>query len=228
MRSWDVFTGIIKETGEITNISKGQDCKLIEVSCIKILPGLAIGDSIAVDGCCLTARKINQDGFICDISYATLEKTTFADLKTGRRVNLESSLTINEKIGGHFVSGHVDGTAKISEINKIGVSHRIVFEAPQDLLPFLAPRGSVAIDGISLTISESGNDCFAVAIIPHTFDNTTLSGKKAGDLVNIEVDLLARYIFQVLINMQILDTSHPKNENDRTLKEKLVEHGFIK
>jgi len=228
MRSRNVFTGIIKETGKIINISQGQDCKLIEVACNKILPGLAIGDSIAVDGCCLTARKINPEGFICDISYATLEKTTFEYLKTGRRVNLESSLTINEKIGGHFVSGHVDGTAKISEINKIGVSHRIVFKASQDLFPFLAPRGSVAIDGISLTISESGKDFFAVAIIPHTFDNTTLSGKKAGDLVNIEVDLLARYIFQILKNTQMPEPASPGNENDRILKEKLVEYGFIK
>ncbi len=228
MRSRNVFTGIIKETGEITNISQGQDCKLIEVSCRKILPGMAISDSIAVDGCCLTARKINPEGFICDISYATLEKTTFAYLKTGRRVNLESSLTINEKIGGHFVSGHVDGTAKIREIDKIGVSYRIVFKAPQELLPFLALRGSVAIDGISLTISESGKDFFAVAIIPHTFDNTTLSGKKAGDLVNIEVDLLARYIFRILKNTQMPEPASPGNENDRILKEKLVEYGFIK
>jgi riboflavin synthase len=223
-----VFTGIIKETGVITNISQGQDCRLIEVSSRKILQGMAIGDSIAVDGCCLTARKINQDGFICDISYATLEKTTFADLKTGRHVNLESSLTVNEKIGGHFVSGHVDGTARIREIEKIGASYRIAFKTPQDLLPFLAPRGSVAIDGISLTISESGKDFFAVAIIPHTFDNTALSEKRAGGLVNIEVDLLARYIFQVLKYTQVLNPAHPGNDNNRILKEKLVEYGFIK
>ncbi|OQA20725.1 MAG: Riboflavin synthase [Actinobacteria bacterium ADurb.Bin346] len=223
-----MFTGIIKETGKIRGVSEGNECKLIEISCNQILKGLSAGDSVAVDGCCLTVKKLKPSGFICDISYSTLEKTTFKNMGAGKIVNLESSLTPSAKIGGHFVSGHVDGTAEITGIEKKGNSYRIELKIPEGLSPFLAPRGSVALDGISLTVSEADRGFFAVAIIPHTFENTSLSRVKEGDKVNIEVDLLSRYIFRILSDTGIINPVGAGNQNDDNLKEKLVEYGFIK
>ncbi len=223
-----MFTGIIKETGKITKIIDATESRVLEISCQKILEDISTGDSIAVDGCCLTANKITLGGFFCDISYSTLKTTTFRDMKVNTIVNLENSLRLPDRIGGHFVSGHIDDTAKISAIDKVGVSYRINFEMPPGLLSFIAPRGSVAVDGMSLTVSESNYKFFTVAIIPHTYENTNLRYRKTGDKVNIEVDLISRYIFQVLKNSGAVSPEQQDKQNDKILKEKLIEYGFIK
>lgn len=222
-----MFTGLIKETGKIRKIiDKGRD-REIEIQCLKILRDLYIGDSISVNGICLTVRSWSSEGFTCDISFSTLNTTSLKYLNTGDMVNLENSLTPHDKLGGHFVSGHVDCTGKILKMERIGRSYLIELELPSDIRDFVALKGSIAIDGISLTISEVKGESFSVVIIPYTYENTNLSNRKPGDIVNIEVDMLARYIVNFLQVRQI-DNIDSQELKDKILKEKLEKHGFTK
>jgi len=217
-----MFTGIIKETGKIKKITDKVHDIEFEVSSSVLLKDVKTGDSIAINGVCLTVKSFNGDSFAFDVSSNTLAHTNLGGLKTGDMVNLEDSLTPSDKLGGHFVSGHIDCTAKISHIEKTGRAYEITFELPIEAAPFITKRGSVAVDGISLTVTEAAGDSFKVVIIPHTFENTILGNKRAGSSVNIEVDILARYIANYLNNKQ-----KTSGEKDRILKEKLEKYGFI-
>lgn len=218
-----MFTGIIKETGTIKKITdKVQDIEF-EVSSSVLLKDVKIGDSIAINGVCLTVKSFNGDSFTFDVSSNTLVHTNLGELKTGDKVNLEDSLTPSDKMGGHFVSGHIDCTARIVSIGKTGIAYEVTFELPSEAAPFITERGSVAIDGISLTVTEVAGDSFKVVIIPHTFENTILGSKGTGSSVNIEVDMLARYIANYLNNKN----QKTSGEKDRILKEKLEKYGFI-
>ena len=219
-----MFTGIIKETGKISKIKDSKDYKKLTVECRLLTKDMKTGDSIAVNGCCLTVTSFDKEHFICDISYSTINSTTLADAKTGEILNLEDSLTAKDKLGGHFVTGHVDGVAKIVKIVKIGNAYKLDIVPPSGLFPFLAQKGSAALDGISLTIAQSKKDLVSFAIIPHTFENTNLKFKKAGDLLNIEVDMIARYIGQLLKNPEM---ENSKEKEDR-LKEMLIKYEFLK
>ena len=152
------------------------------------------GESIAVDGVCLTVAKSGPRTFEADVIRETLEAATLARLKTGSRVNLERSLRIGDPAGGHFVTGHVDGRGMIQKVEKKGRNTRITFQAPKNILPFLAAKGSIAVDGISLTVQAVRGLSFQTGIVPHTLRHTTLGSKKAGDPVNVEADLIARYL----------------------------------
>ena len=220
-----MFTGIIKEIGRIIKIKDKTFDKEIEIQCRKILKDIDKGDSMAVNGVCLTVTDTGSKSFSCDASFKTLDNTSLKYLKINDPVNLESSLTASDKLGGHHVNGHVDCTAKILKISKIGSSHIISMELPPGIRDFIVTNGSVAIDGISLTISEVKNDNFSVVIIPYTFENTNLSGKHKGDIVNIEIDMLARYAINFLKSSRIsnMDSQELK---DKILTEKLKEHGF--
>ena len=218
-----MFTGIIKETGTIKKITdKVQDMEF-EVSSSVLLKDVKTGDSIAINGVCLTVKSFEEDSFTFDVSSNTLAHTNLGELETGDKVNLEDSLTLSDKMGGHFVSGHIDCTARIASIGKTGRAYEITLELPSEAAPFIAERGSVAIDGISLTVTEVAGDSFKVVIIPHTFENTILGSKSAGSSVNIEVDMLARYIANYLNNKN----QKTSGEKDRMLKEKLEKYGFI-
>jgi riboflavin synthase len=219
-----MFTGIIKETGKISRIKDSKDCKELTVECRLLTKDMKIGDSIAVNGCCLTVTGFNKEHFTCDISYSTINSTTFVNFKTGELLNLEDSLMIGDKLGGHFVAGHIDSVVQIVEITIIGNAYKLDIAPPQHLLPFLAQKGSAALDGISLTIAESNKDLVSFAIIPHTFENTNLKFKKAGDFLNMEVDMMARYIGQLLKNPEIENSK----EKDDHLKEILVKYEFLK
>ncbi len=219
-----MFTGIIKETGKISKIKDSKDYKKITIECRLLTTDMKVGDSIAVNGCCLTVVSFNKEHFDCDISYSTINSTTLANARIGELLNLENSLTAADKLGGHFVAGHVDGVAKIVRIVKIGNSYKLDIIPPPGLPPFLAQKGSAALDGISLTIAQSENDLVSFAIIPHTFENTNLKFKKAGDLLNIEVDMIARYIGQLLKNPEI---ENSKEKDDR-LREMLIKYEFLK
>ncbi|MCK5566553.1 MAG: riboflavin synthase [Actinomycetia bacterium] len=220
-----MFTGIIKETGTIRKIiDKVQDIEF-EVSSSVILKDVKTGDSIAINGVCLTVKGFDGNSFTFDVSSNTLAHTNLGKLKTGDKVNLEDSLTPNDKLGGHFVSGHIDCTTKITNIHKTGRAHEITFDLPSEAAPFITERGSVAIDGISLTVTEVTGDSFKVVIIPHTFENTILGNKDPGSSVNIEVDMLARYIANYLNNKN--NKQKTSGEKDRVLKEKLEKYGFI-
>lgn len=220
-----MFTGIIKETGTIKQITdKGQDIEFEVISSV-LIKDVKTGDSIAINGICLTVKSFNGDSFTFDVSSSTLAHTNLAELKTGDKVNLEDSLTPSDKLGGHFVSGHIDCTAKVIGIEKTGRAYEITFDLPSEAAPFITERGSVAIDGISLTVTEVAGDSFKVVIIPHTFENTILGNKSTGSSVNIEVDMIARYIANYLNNKN--NKQKTSGEKDRILKEKLEKYGFI-
>ena len=220
-----MFTGIIKETGIIRKIiNMGQDIEF-EVSACRLLEGAGIGDSVSINGVCLTVKSFNEEGFTFDVSSNTLTHTNLMHLKAGDRVNLEDSLTPVDKLGGHFVSGHIDCTVKIIDVQQTGRAYEMTFELPIEIAPFIAERGSVAIDGISLTVTGVARDSFKVVIIPHTFENTVLGSKGTGSFVNIEVDMLARYIANYLKNIN--NKQNTSADKDRILKEKLEKYGFI-
>jgi riboflavin synthase, alpha subunit len=223
-----MFTGIIKETGKITDIRESPESKELVISCSVIRPGLCIGDSVAVDGCCLTVKRLTREGFTADISFSTLNSTTFKQIRPGEAVNLEDSLKLSDKLGGHFVMGHIDTTIKFLGIEKIGSSFKLTLELPQQYYANIAAKGSVAVDGISLTVAETGRDFFTAAIIPHTCENTCLKIKKPGELMNLEVDLISRYINRLMRSPKDENNNISKQQSDEILKEKLIKYGFFK
>ncbi len=189
-----MFTGIITHIGTVAQIDKsGGDWKLfVQTSIDKSTT--AIGASISCSGCCLTVIDKAPNWFAFNVSGETLSKTTLGQWDTGTRLNLESAMKLGDEIGGHMVTGHIDGLATIEDIWPEGDSHRVRISVPQALALYLAPKGSVALDGISLTVNEVNGNVFGVNIIPHTWMNTTFGEKKPGDRMNFEIDLLARYV----------------------------------
>ena len=189
-----MFSGIVEEKGIIQKIDKKKNLITIHIKAKKVLKGTKIGDSISVDGACLTVTKIKNNVASFDVMKETIEKTTLKYRAVGSFVNLEGALRVNDRLGGHFVSGHIDGVGTIQKriSGENYEEYRIVI--PKNISCYLAPKGSVCIDGISLTIGEVKGNMFFVYIIPHTLEVTTLGEKKDGDKVNIETDLLAKYI----------------------------------
>lgn len=221
-----MFTGIIKETGTISRIIDMDEDREFKVNAVKLSEDINTGDSISVNGVCLTVKSYDSSSFTCDISSSTLKYSNLGDAKAGDIVNLEDALSQGDKLGGHFVSGHIDGVASVINIKRIGRSYEMTFSLDSKIAPFIAGRGSVAIDGISFTVTEVESDSFKTVIIPHTFENTTLGKKGAGETVNIEADMLARYIVNYLSRQEIINTD-TSLKNDRILKEKLEKNGFI-
>jgi riboflavin synthase len=193
-----MFTGIITGIGELVTREGGR----FTIRCSYAADSIAVGASIACEGACLTATEVTrQPGgslFKVDVSNETLSKTTLGTWEPGRRINLERALKAGDELGGHIVSGHVDGLGRILAIRPDGESQRITVEVPGDLARFIAPKGSIALDGISLTVNEVENRSFGVNIIPHTLTHTTLGAKKPGDRVNLEVDVFARYVVRAM------------------------------
>jgi len=193
-----MFTGIITDIGELVAREGGR----FTIRSRYGADSIALGASIACDGACLTATEIVADSAGClfkvDVSNETLSRTTLGTWQAGRRINLERALKAGDELGGHIVSGHVDGLAGIRTISADGQSRRFVFEVPDGLARFIATKGSVALDGISLTVNEVEKGSFGVNIIPHTLTHTTLSAKKPGDRVNLEVDVFARYVARAM------------------------------
>ncbi|MDR2772765.1 MAG: riboflavin synthase [Elusimicrobiota bacterium] len=207
-----MFTGIIEDVGTIKSLSNSQ------ISIETALPDIKIGDSVAVNGVCLTASKLSAGGFLADYSPQTDKMTNLSTLKKGSKVNLERALTPSGRMGGHIVSGHIDGSAKISKIEKRNRFFRVVFACQKELCERFVDKGSVAIDGISLTISSLMAGGFEVFIIPQTFANTNLSRKKEGDMVNIETDILMKYIEKL---------ENKKTNSEGKLLSILEENGYL-
>lgn len=192
-----MFTGIITALGvvrEITPVGAGKDMRLVITAPWKDTASIAIGASIACSGCCLTAVAVGPDWFAADASAETLSRTTLGNWRPGTRVNLERSLRVGDELGGHIVSGHVDGVGEAVSATPENASTRWRFRVPAPLSRFIAVKGSVAVDGVSLTVNEVDGDIFGVNIIPHTADVTGFANLKPGDAVNIEIDMLARYV----------------------------------
>lgn len=190
-----MFTGIVQAVGRIAAREvRGGDAR-IEFECGALdLADVAIGDSIAVAGVCLTAVALDGARFAADISAETLARTTLGRAVVGDGVNLEKSLRLADRLGGHLVSGHVDGVGRVAAVHDDGASQRWQFALPAELARYVAVKGSICVDGTSLTVNEAGADTFGVTLIPHTLGQTTFGRRRAGDAVNIEVDLVARYV----------------------------------
>ena len=189
-----MFTGIVEEAGMIQAVMRRGKGWSLEVEAGAILTGVKIGDSVAVNGCCLTVTEVKGKRLVFDLLDETKEKTNLQSAQVGVRVNLESSLKVDGKLGGHFVTGHIDGTAQVTKWVRSGEDWELEAEVPEGLERYLVPKGCVAIDGISLTIGRVEGRKFNVWIIPHTYEVTTLRDRKAGDKVNLECDLLAKYV----------------------------------
>jgi riboflavin synthase len=188
-----MFTGIIEEVGTIQELRFMSEGAVIVISAKIIPPSLKIGDSISVNGVCLTATQTGQQSFSCDISAETLRLSSFKLAKQAAKINLERSLMIGDRLGGHFVQGHVDGVGRLVSKTRSGEGWELSFEFPGELERYLVYKGSIAVNGISLTISFLGNGSFSVAVIPHTLEATNLNQLGIGDLVNLEVDILGKY-----------------------------------
>ncbi|PWK88688.1 riboflavin synthase [Fulvimonas soli] len=194
-----MFTGIVQSVGRVARLEpRGGDVRLHVDTAGLDLSDVAPGDSIAVSGVCLTAVALAPRGFAADVSNETLSLTTLGALKPGDPVNLEKALRLADRLGGHLVSGHVDGVGKVVSIAPDGRSQRWTFEAPPALARYIAAKGSVCIDGTSLTVNAVDGARFGVNLIPHTIEHTAFHARRAGDAVNVEVDLIARYVERLL------------------------------
>lgn len=202
-----MFTGLVECTGRVVRrVARGPSERLVLES---PLTGLVLGESIAVNGACLTVVADQGRTFEADVSAETLEKTTLGELVPGAEVNLERSLKVGDRLGGHLVSGHVDGVGRLVEITPSGDARRLSFEAPAVLAPFIASKGSVAIDGVSLTVNDVSGTRFGVMLIPHTLSVTNLKHLRPGSRINLEIDLVARYVVRYLTATRELPAADP-------------------
>ncbi len=219
-----MFTGIIQAIGTIAALEpKGEDVR-VRVQTGKLdLTDVQLGDSIAVNGVCLTAVELPGDGFWADVSGETLSRTTFAGLQKGSQANLEKALTPTTRLGGHLVSGHVDGIGEVVGRQSDGRSERFVIKAPAELARYIAEKGSICVDGISLTVNGVNGAEFDLNIVPHTLVETTMSEFKPGTRINLEVDIIARYLERLLLGDKAADA-----QGGGISLEKLQEYGFIK
>ena len=188
-----MFTGIVTDIGEVSSVEKRGDTRFA-IATSYDTRSIAIGASIACDGCCLTVIEAADGKFLVEASAETLSKTTLQNWKAGTRINLERAVKVGDELGGHIVSGHVDGLGEILSITPEGDSRRFRFNAPKDIARFIAPKGSVTLNGTSFTVNEVEGSAFGVNVIPHTQAVTTWGHARVGDAVNIEIDMLARYV----------------------------------
>ncbi|MCM1227524.1 MAG: riboflavin synthase [Clostridium sp.] len=193
-----MFTGIIEETGIVSAVKKGAKQSGLIICADKIFSDLKIGDSVAVNGVCLTAAEISGKTFTSDVMNETFSRSNLSLLRQGNRVNLERAMPANGRFGGHIVSGHVDGTGTVTDITKDGNAVWYTVSAESSVMRYIVEKGSVTIDGISLTVARTTDKTFSVSIIPHTAKETILSDKKCGDKVNLENDIIAKYTEKLL------------------------------
>ena len=217
-----MFTGIIEEIGMIRSIRKSGHAMKLEIAAKKIIEDMHIGDSISVNGVCLTVTTFTKESFHLDVMPETFQSTSLVELKQGSKVNLERAMAANGRFGGHFVSGHVDGTGMIKRIWQADNAQYYEIETTKERLKYIIHKGSVAIDGTSLTVFEINDQSFVISLIPHTLSETILSEKKMGDVVNIECDMLGKYMEHFL---HFRDTNHSRKT--MITNEMLKENGFI-
>lgn len=212
-----MFTGIIEEVGKVQSIRKGRNSATVLIGARTILEEIRLGDSIAVNGVCLTVTSFSKSGFTADVMHETLTRSSLGSLRAGSPVNLERAMPANGRFGGHIVSGHIDGTGTISTIAKDDNAVWYTVKTGSHILRYIIEKGSVAVDGVSLTVAKVHNDGFSVSIIPHTAAQTILSTKRIGDIVNLENDCIAKYV------ERLLGTQSPKAA---ITTEFLAKHGF--
>ncbi len=214
-----MFTGIIEEIGSISNIKKGVKSSVLRIKASAVLEQTKIGDSIAVNGVCLTVTELDKNEFEADVMSETLERSSLGSLQKGSVVNLERAMAADGRFGGHIVSGHIDGTGIIRDIVNDDNAVWYTIEAKTALLRYIVEKGSITIDGISLTIAYVDEKCFKVSIIPHTQKVTILSSKKIGSIVNLECDIIGKYV------EKLMKTTETQEQSNLTV-DFLIEHGF--
>jgi riboflavin synthase len=193
-----MFTGIVETTGKVTRIDRLSESVRLCVSAGRVSEDVTLGDSIAVNGVCLTVVSIDAPELVFDAVYETLRRTTLGALSVGDVINLERAMVANGRFGGHIVQGHVDGVGRIASMRPVGNAWQVHVDVDANLVRYIVEKGSICIDGISLTVVDAGHSSFSVSVIPHTWDNTTLSSRRAGDTLNIECDIIGKYIERLM------------------------------
>ncbi len=214
-----MFTGIVEHVGGVESLERRADGGRLVVHAPQVAPALAVGNSIAVNGCCLTVVEAGGGVFAADLSGETLERTSFGELKPGARVNLERPLAAGKELGGHFVQGHVDGVGRVTRLAPEGQNWWLSVRVPEELGRYVAMKGSLAVDGISLTVAAWQDGIADIAIVPYTYAHTNLPGLTVGDRVNLECDILAKYV------ERLMESRHAASQSRLTI-EKLVQQGF--
>ena len=217
-----MFTGIIEEQGKIKSIAKGSSSAVLTIEASKVLEDVHIGDSIAVNGVCLTCTSFTSSQFTADVMHETLDRSSLGQLMPGSAVNLERAMAANGRFGGHIVAGHIDGVGHITNIRNDDNAIWYTIEAPKDIMRYIVEKGSITIDGISLTVATVTSNSFQVSIIPHTSSETTLSLRKPGDIVNLENDVIGKYV-EKLIDPYTEDKGQSES---KITYEFLAQHGF--
>jgi riboflavin synthase len=217
-----MFTGIIEELGRVRSITHGRNSVKLLIECQTVMADLKIGDSVAVDGICLTVTAYGRNGFTVDGMPETVRKSALNSLTPNQIVNLERALKISERLGGHIVSGHIDGVGIIGEKAVEDNAVWLTLNAPATILKYIVPQGSVALNGVSLTVASMNKNCLQVSLIPFTHQNTNLNLKKEGDIVNIECDVIGKYVHMLITGIQ------PEETDKSGLSiEFLKENGFV-
>jgi riboflavin synthase len=214
-----MFTGLIEETGTVCEVCRNGNASFIRIAAEKVLEGTKVGDSIAVNGVCLTVTDHDGKIFRADVMNETLSRSSLGTLKQGSKVDLERAMSAEGRFGGHIVSGHIDGTGTVSSIKQDGIAVRYTISADDKLLKYIVEKGSVTLDGISLTVAAVTDSDLTVSVIPHTAEQTILPYKKVGDIINIETDIIGKYV------EKLLRPAEPKKSG--VTMEQLMKNGFI-
>ena len=219
-----MFTGLIEETGSILNIRPGSKSTSVSIKASKVLEDANVGDSIAVNGICLTVTSKSADNFTADVMPETIKRTNLHRLTKGSKVNLERALKLGDRLGGHMVSGHIDSTGEIIKITPDENAVLIEIWLSENLLPYIIEKGSVSIDGISLTVASVTKSSFTVSVIPHTKKMTTLEEAMSGQMVNIECDMIGKYIHNFVTNSHLINTNY---KDDKETEPSKLDMGFL-
>lgn len=215
-----MFTGIIEEVGTVLSIQHSGNSSFIRISARKVLEDVHMGDSIAVNGVCLTVTAFDSGSFQADVMNETLSRSSLGSFSSGSPVDLERAMAAGGRFGGHIVSGHIDGTGTITDIHKDGIAVWYTISTSPEIMRYVVEKGSIAIDGISLTVAKAADTHFSVSIIPHTAEQTVLSRKKTGDTVNLENDIIGKYVEKLM-------RPAPQSESKGVTMEQLIRNGFI-
>jgi riboflavin synthase len=220
-----MFTGLVEEKGKLISLRRGADSAHLKIGARLVMSGMQTGDSIAVNGVCLTVTTFDEGAFTADVMAETLAKTNLGELQAGDRVNLERAMRLGDRLGGHLVSGHIDGVGTIIKKERHDIATLITVAAPPAVMRYIIKKGSVAVDGTSLTVVDFNEDSFQVSLIPHTAHATVLGEKKPGDRVNLEGDMIGKYVERWLGARQREESE--KAPSKGLSAELLAEHGFV-
>lgn len=221
-----MFTGIIEEVGSVASIRKGAHSCVLTVNASRVLEDVHLGDSIATNGVCLTVTSFTSHSFSADVMHETLNRSSLGSLHIGSPVNLERAMLAGGRFGGHIVSGHIDGVGTISSIKEDDNAVWYTVEAPSNILRYIIEKGSITLDGISLTVAKVTNSNFSVSIIPHTRAQTNLVSKKVGDVLNLENDLVGKYVERLMLQPIAASQEQPEQKSSGITKEFLSHYGF--